>query len=395
MKYFHDTPIDNYNFNFSNIFNQNIKYQNNFYFNDDNKVRPEIYSIIGLGDCIVDIITEINEHIIEQYKLEKDKTKYVNENNRNIFDEYNKMSFVRYIVGGSIQNILKSLSFNLYQNPDLNNFNNNTNNMNIIENYKISMLGSVGSDIYKDKIINTLNQSRIEPIIKITNGETSRCAAGFYNKKPYLISDIKSSKNLDKEFIISNKDKILNHQILLIEGYYIQNQFEICKELCELFQKEQNKSIILVLNKIDLNQYLDEKFVIISNYADIIFSSLSQAEEFTNLKGGIEHQKIFEKLFQKLSDNKKRLLVIKDGKDESYCVSYDYTRKHLEYILKCFPQKIKNEEIIDEIGVEDAFFGGFLYGYMNGYSLYTCLKKGDDVANITLKNTGCILERKK
>ena len=305
------------------------------------------------------------------------------------------MSFVRYIVGGSIQNILKSLSFNLYQNPDLNNFNNNTNNMNIIENYKISMLGSVGSDIYKDKIINTLNQSRIEPIIKITNGETSRCAAGFYNKKPYLISDIKSSKNLDKEFIISNKDKILNHQILLIEGYYIQNQFEICKELCELFQKEQNKSIILVLNKIDLNQYLDERFVLIANYADIIFCSKSQAEEFTNLKGGIEDKKIFEKMFQKLSSNKKRLLVIKDGKDESYCISYDYVGKHLEFILKSFPQKIKNEDIIDEIGVEDAFFGGFLSGYMKGYSLYTCLKKGNDVSNISLRNPGCNFERKK
>ena len=305
------------------------------------------------------------------------------------------MSSVRYIVGGSIQNILKSLSFSLYQNPYSNNFNNNSINMNIIENYKINMLGCVGTDIYKEKIINTLNQSKIEHILEITNGETSRCAAGFYNKEPYLISDIKSSKNLDKEFIISNKDNILNHQILLIEGYYIQNQFEICKELCELFQREQNKSIILVLNKIELNQYLDEKFVIIANYADIIFSSLSQVEEFTNLKGGIEHQKIFEKLFQKLLDNKKRLLVIKDGKDESYCVSYDYTRKHLEYILKCFPLKIKNEEIIDEIGVEDAFFGGFLAGYMKGFSLYTCLKKGNDLANIALKNPACTFERKK
>ena len=109
MKYFHSTPIDNYNFSFSNIFNQNLKYQSNFYFNDDNKIRPEINSIIGIGDCIVDIITEINENIIAQYKLEKDKTKYVNENNRNIFDEYDKMSFVRYVVGGSIQNLLKSL----------------------------------------------------------------------------------------------------------------------------------------------------------------------------------------------------------------------------------------------------------------------------------------------
>ena len=393
MKYF--TPFDSININFSNVFNQNINYQNNFYFNDADKVRNELNSIIGIGDCIVDTFAEINENIIEQYKLEKDKTKYINENTKNIFDELNKMSLVRYILGGSIQNILKSLSFCLYQNPYSNNISNNSSNINLKENYIISMLGCVGSDIYKEKIINTLKLNRIKPIIKFDNGETSRCAVGFYNKKPFIISDIKSSKNLDKEFIITNKDTIINHEILLIEGYYIQNQFEICKELCELFHREQNKLIIVTLSQIELNQYLDEKFVHIASYADIIFSSLSQVEEFTDLKGSIEHQKIFEKLFQKLSDNKKKLLVIKDGRDESYCVEYDYTKKRLEYILKCFSQKIKNEEIIDEIGVEDAFFGGFLAGYMKGCSLYTCLKKGNDVANIALKNPGCTFEKKK
>ena len=395
MKYFQSTSFFNNNFIFANSFSQNLNYSKNFYFNNEIKERPELNSILGIGDCIVDIIAEIDKKIIEQYHLKNKKTKYIDENNKKIFDELNKMACVYYIVGGSIQNILKSLSFSLYQNQLSNNINNDLSNINLNQNYNISMLGCVGGDIYKEKIINSLIQNKIRPLIKLTNGETSKCAVGIYNKIPFIISDIKSSKNLDEEFILSNKDNILNHEILLIEGYYLQHQFEICKELCELFQKEQNKLIILILNNIELNQYLGEKFVIISNYADIIFSSLSQVEEFTNLKGGIEKQKIFEKLFQKLSDNKKRLLVIKDGKDESYCASYDYTRKHLEYILTCFPQKIKSEEIIDEIGVEDAFFGGFLAGYMKGFSLYTCLKKGNDVANITLKNMGCTFETKK
>ncbi len=67
----------------------------------------------------------------------------------------------------------------------------------------------------------------------------------------------------------------------------------------------------------------------------------------------------------------------------------------MEYILTSFPSKIKNEEIVDEIGYDDAFFGGFLSEYMKGSSLFLCLKKGNDIANISLKNPGCTFDKKK
>lgn len=368
-----------------------IKNNNNFFRNDlDKKERPERTSIIGIGDCIVDILTEINNEIIDKYHLESDKTKYTDENTQNIFEVLERMPTVTYIPGGSIQNSLRVLSFCLN-----NNFSKNNNVNNIGTKYNLSMLGCTGDDNYRDKIFNTLNQSRINPLIQIIKGETSRCGAGIYNKKPFFISEIKASKLLDKEFIISNKEHILNHEILLIEGYYLQYQFEFCEALCDLFQKEQNKIIILTLSPISLNQYLYEKFIKIANYADIIFSSKAQAEDFTCLKGGIENQKIFEKIFQNLTNNKQRLLVIKDGKDVSYCSKYDYKEKHLEFILTCYAQQIRNEEIVDEIGLEDAFLGGFLSEYMKGNNLYLCLKRGNDMANLILKNPGCTFERKK
>ena len=76
-------------------------------------------------------------------------------------------------------------------------------------------------------------------------------------------------------------------------------------------------------------------------------------------------------------------------------MKYNYLEKHLEFILTSIPQQIKMEEIVDEIGFEDAFFGGFLSEYMKGNSLYLCLKKGNEMANIVLKNPGCSFERKK
>ena len=389
------TPsFGNSNFMSSSSFFQNS--HNNIFNNGmSNKERPELMSIIGIGDCMVDIITEINSQIINTYHLENDQTKYTDENTKNIFKELESMPYVQYIPGGSVQNTLRVLSYFLLENS---NFNNNSNN-NIIHigiKYKISMLGSIGEDVYKDKIINSLNHSKIKHLLKLSKGETSRCGAGFYNKKPFLISEIKASKNLDKEFILSNKDNILKHEILLIEGYYLQYQFELCWELCELFRKEENKLIILTLSPISLNPNLLEKFIDIANYADIIFSSKSQAEEFANSKGEIDNKKIFEKIFQKLStNNKKKILVVKNGKEAAYCAKYNYQEKHLDFILTSIPQQIKNEEIVDEIGFEDAFFGGFLSEYMKGNSLYYCLKKGNEIANIVLKNPGCTFGKKK
>ena len=383
-----------------NIIN-NIHINNNHFFNNEisYKERPELSSIIGIGDCIVDIITEINSQIIHLYHLENKETKYTDVNTRNIFNELEKMSFVHYITGGSVQNILRVLSYNLNENSPINivqnNLLNNNINIHLIKKYQITFLGCVGEDVYKDKIIYTLNNSKIKPLLKISKEQTSRCGAGLYNKKPFFISEIKASKNLDRDFILANKDEILKHEILLIEGYYLQYQYELCLELCDLFKKEGNKLIILTLSPISLNQNLFERFIYIANYADIIFSSKSQAEEFSCSKGELDNKKIFTKIFQNLSDNNKRLLVIKNGQEAGYCAKYNYQEKHLEFILACFPQQIKDEQIVDKIGLEDAFFAGFLSEYMKGNSLYLCLKKGNEMANIVLKNPGCTFEKKK
>ena len=186
------TP-SNYNYNsmFSNIFPYNNNYNyiniNKDIINIKEKERPEILSIIGIGDCIIDIISEKNMSIINKYQLINNKTRYIDQNNINIFQELQKMLCVYYITGGSVQNILRTISLCL--------------NLNIEKKYNITMLGCIGNDIYKDKIINTLIQNKINPLLKIINGENSLYTARFYNKNTYLISDIKYLKNLYKEYI--------------------------------------------------------------------------------------------------------------------------------------------------------------------------------------------------
>ena len=126
MNFFNITPNG-----YSNIMNQtgfphninsNIFINNNYFLNNEisYKERPELLSIIGIGDCLVDIITEINAQIINLYHLQNVQTKYTDENTKHIFNELEKMPLVHYIVGGSVLNILRTLSYKLNVNVALN-----------------------------------------------------------------------------------------------------------------------------------------------------------------------------------------------------------------------------------------------------------------------------------
>ena len=187
--------------------------------------------------------------------------------------------------------------------------------------------------------------------------------------------------------IVSNKlEEISNHEAILIDGYSLQYQFNICKNLCESFYRDK-KLTILTLNNEYIIKYYNERIIEIANISDIIFGNMAQAEEFSELKG-VEIKKIFENIFKKLRP-KSRLLVIHNGLDGAYCSKFNYKENNLEFILQYFSPKIKSEEIIDRTGYEDGFLGGFLSEYMKGNSLYECLKMGNETANVILHNYGC------
>ena len=76
------------------------------------------------------------------------------------------------------------------------------------------------------------------------------CFGKFFN----LIA----SKNLSKEFIDEKLESIYQHDVLLIEGYYLKENYDLCKFLCQEFKK-QNKLVILTLSAVCIVQYHMDK----------------------------------------------------------------------------------------------------------------------------------------
>jgi len=189
---------------------------------------------MGVGDPIVDIISEISLNMIRDYDLELGGSILANENCEDriieVYSKLEKLPSVNYIPGGSVQNTMRVLSWSL----------NNDNNINRHE-YNISMLGSVGEDLYKDKIINALDDIGVNPILEILkNDKTSRCGVGVYQKEKLFVTQLRASKRLSEKYIEDNLDKILEHQALIIEGYLLNNKFDLVKKYVIILFKIKN-----------------------------------------------------------------------------------------------------------------------------------------------------------
>ena len=340
--------------------------------------QPKFTSIIGIGNPIVDITAEINKEFIDKYGLHINEITFVNDNNYKFFGELVEMSKETHTPGGSIQNTLRVASCCL----NMKSANKNK--------FKISMLGSVGDDNNKKRIIKSLDKAGVNPILETIKGqETSRCGVGIVQKEKYRLADIRASKMLSEQFIENLKDIIYSHDSLLIEGYILNDNFNICKKICDNF-KLNKKSVFLTLSATNIITENYQKFIEIAKDSDIIVGNIYEAKEFANCQNN-EINKIYEIILKKLNPNNNRLLIITDLPKVVYCGKYDYINQRLNCIWTVFNENIDEETIENLNGIGGAFFGGFLSQYMNGYDILDCCRIGLKASNEVMKQIGCIL----
>jgi len=332
-------------------------------------------SMIAIGNPIVDIIAEVSQKDIEEFKLKNAQTVFAEKNNVGFFKVLESNPKVKYIPGGSIQNTLRIASWCIKMDSKYANL------------FKITMLGATGKDNYREKIIDAFTLSGVNYLLEcIPEMQTSRCGVGIYQKERSLLPEIRASNKISEAFINEHFDEIMKYDALLIEGYFIQERFEILKRLCRKY-KLNKKIVILTLADVFIVKNYHDRVIELANCSDLLVGNMAELEELIGEKG-LKDEEVFEKLSQKLV-NKSRLFVITNGKKGVILAKYDYKKGHMDFILKSFPSRIKHEDICDLNGAGDAFLGGFLSQYMQGKSFESCCKAGNDVAGIIIKNVGC------
>ena len=330
-----------------------------------------INSVIAIGNPMVDITAECERNYIDEFHL-NEGINYATNDNVAFFSRIEEMISVLKSPGGSALNVLRSLSWCLKKNN--------------INNKKLSMLGSVGNDTYKNMIISSLQSLNINTDLleQLPNRNTSKCAVAIYENKRYFLSDILASKHLSINFIQNNWDKIISHDAIIIEGYFIKENFQLCKLICEEFYNK-SKYIILTLSDPSTIEQCRNEINEIAKMADMIVGSQKSTLKFIGEQSYIRINNLFQKIYQTLN-NRDRIILITVGRQGVFCSKYD-ANTNRETNFQSFP--LSAPSIVDLNGAGDAFLGGFLSQQMQNQTLENCCNSGNNTASIVMQNIGC------
>jgi len=249
------------------------------------------------------------------------------------------------------------------------------------------ILGCVGNDNYGQRLTKTLDEAKVKTLLEVrTDQKTSLCGVAVFKKERCLLPLIRASTFLSQEFVNQHIDEITKAHLLVIEGYFVIEKFDILKDLVSKF-KSLKKEITFTLSATFMVENFYDRLLEISNSSNLIFCNNEEAELFSKVKG--EDYEEISRSIHKLLTPLDRTLVITCGKNPTFISKWNYQTEQFDFILKSFVTHIHGDEMVDTNGAGDAFVGGFLSQYIQGKPFEDCARTGNWAAGVIIRNVGC------
>lgn len=310
--------------------------------------------ILGIGNALVDVMTQIdNDNVLKEFSLPKGSMQMVD----HIKSAEVKAGTEKYkkslASGGSAANTLHGLG---------------------MLGLETGFIGSVGKDKTGDFFekdmksagVNTLlirRESVTGTAVALISPDSERTFATHLGAATEL-----EAKDLKSAFF-------QGYNILYLEGYLIFNK-PLVEEACRIAKTKKMK-VALDLSSYNVVEVKHQDFKdIIEKYVDIIFANEEEAKAFTGKKPD-DALKMLADLCE--------VAVVKTGKDGSLI-------KRGDEILKVGTIKVK---LKDTTGAGDLYASGFLYGYVNGFSLEKCGLFGSVLAGNVIEVIGAKMSEKR
>merc|ERR1712032_1723284 len=198
----------------------------------------------------------------------------------------------------------------------------------------------------------------VKPLLEVKEDIlSSRCGVGICQKERCLVPQIRASTMLSMDFVDANMADINKAELLLVEGYFVIEKFDIVKSLVAKFNESKKKVAFTLSATFMIDNFLD-KLLEVSNCADVIFCNEDEAMAFSKVK----------------SSNMVEVSEMKNGEVKSITQAVE---------------KLSEAEITYTNGCGDSFVGGFLSQYIQGEDLARSAKAGIFASTVIIKNNGC------
>ena len=306
--------------------------------------------ICFIGNAIVDILSKTSNEMLHKLKIQKGSMQIVDQDTCDKILKHIQNPSI--ISGGSAANT--AVSYKSFGG-------------------KCSFIGQIGNDKFGDLFSKDLNNSGVffqdkdlqlyektSKSIVLVTPDAERSMNTFLGA-----SNKFNMKTFDEQFII-------NSSIIYIEGYlFDQPEAKEAIYYCCNLAKSHDKKIALSLSDLFcVDRHRADFLKLTDDYVDIIFANEEEIKSLyqSELKESINNIK-----------NNVNLGAITLGSKGSVVFE-----NKLEYLV----DPISVVEIVDTTGAGDLFAAGFLFGFINKYSIEKCGYLGNKAASEIIKHIG-------
>lgn len=304
--------------------------------------------IIGLGNALVDIITEIDDELIlKKLNLPKGSMTLVDDTfSKEVLAATGKSKRTK-ASGGSAANTIHGLAK---------------------LGAPVSFIGKVGGDELGDFFLEDLQNNHVTPYLIRSGTDTGKAQALITRDAERTFA---TSLGAAIELTASDIEERLfeGHDMLYVEGYLVQNH-ELLKHSLLLAKKKGLKVVLDLASYNVVEDNIDFLKQIVAEYVDIVFANEEEARAFTGIR---DPEKALLKLAETVA-----LAVVKIGEGGSL----------IRHKGDTFTIRIDPIKSIDSTGAGDLYAAGFLYGYVQDQPMTVCGELGSLLAGSVIQGIG-------
>jgi len=315
------------------------------------------YDVIGLGNTIMDLLVEIEEHKLLEMNLKKGEFHLVDEQkSKELLEKINLSQFkIKTVPGGSSANTIRGIA---------------------MLGGKVILYGKVGKDKHGETYVQEMKEHGVNPRINHDSSATGNAITFITPDAERTFSvHLGAAIKLHKEDLL--EEDIKRGKILHLEGYQIEGPTRETVLHAITLARKNNTLVSIDLadpGVIKRNKVFLQELAL--NYADIVFVNEMEAKEFT----GYEEEEAAKEI-GKSKGKQNKIVIVKLGKRGSIiCKNGMITR------IDPFPAKV-----IDTTGAGDCYAAGFLYAFCQGWPIEKAGKLGSLFAAKVVEQTGVVI----
>ena len=311
------------------------------------------YDVIGIGNTIMDLLVEVEEHKLLEMNLKKGEFHLVDEKkSKELLEKLNySRCSIKTVPGGSSANTIRGIA---------------------LLGGKVILYGRVGRDKHGETYVQEMKEQGVDPKIYHDSSATGNAITFITPDAERTFSvHLGAAITLQKEDLL--EEDIKRGKVLHIEGYQIEGPTRETVLHALALAKKNNTLVSIDLadpGVIRRNKAFLQDLVL--NFADIVFVNEAEAKEFI----GHDDEKAAKEI-----GKQNKIVVVKLGKRGSLICEKGIITK-----IDPFPAKV-----IDTTGAGDCYAAGFLYALCQGWPLEKAGRLGSLFAAKVIEQTGVVI----